>query len=52
VRTTGARVKVMDCMDLFYKMEGKDMYVEKVFKTGSSVWLLPHIIRRGTTESR
>jgi hypothetical protein len=39
VRTTdtlGAREKVMDCMDLFYKMEGKDMYVEKVF-TGSVV---------------
>merc|ERR1719318_1235433 len=26
----------MDCMDLFYKMEGKDMYVEKVY-TGSVV---------------
>ena len=25
-----------DCMDLFYKMEGKDMYVEKVL-TGSVV---------------
>merc|ERR1719318_717459 len=26
----------MDCMDLFYKIEGKDMYVEKVY-TGSVV---------------
>ena len=34
VRTTdtlGAMEKVMDCIDLFYKMEGKDMSVEKVF---------------------
>ena len=33
VRTTdtlGAREKVLDCMYLFYKMERKDMYVEKV----------------------
>ena len=39
VRTTDilrAREKVMDCMNLFYKMEGKDMYVEKVL-TGSVV---------------
>ena len=35
-RTTGAREKVMDCMDLFHKIEGKDMYVEKVL-TGSMV---------------
>ena len=37
VRTTdtlGAMEKVMDCIDLFYKMEGKDMSVEKVV-TGS-----------------
>ena len=30
VRTTdilGAREKVMDCMDLFYKMKGKDIHV-------------------------
>ena len=39
MRTTDilrAREKVMDCMNLFYKMEGKDMYVEKVL-TGSVV---------------
>ena len=39
VRTTdtlGAREKVMDCMELFYKMEGNDIYVEKVV-TGSVV---------------
>ena len=39
VRTTdtlGAREKVLDCMYLFYKMERKDMYVEKVL-TGSVV---------------
>ena len=32
----GAREQVMDCMDLLYKMEGKDMYLEKVL-TGSVV---------------
>jgi hypothetical protein len=39
MRTTdilGSREKVMDCMDLFHKIEGKDMYVEKVL-TGSMV---------------
>jgi hypothetical protein len=33
VRTTdilGAREKVVHCMDVFYKIEGKDMYVEKM----------------------
>ena len=33
VRTTdilGAREKVVHCMDVFYKIEGKDMYVEKI----------------------
>ena len=39
VRTTdilGAREKVVHCMDVFYKIEGKDMYVEKML-TGSVV---------------
>ena len=53
VRTTdtlGAREKVMDCMDLFYKIEGKDMYVEKVF-TGSVV-AAPYLLSGGVPQSQ